>query len=379
MEHKKVELVELFFDLVLVYSISKTTGLIHHLHNGIIEPWAFGSFLAAFVIVVNAWMYQTIFTSRYGSNSVRDMVFSFVSMMLLLFLSNTINSEWEITFVPFTATLGLIFAVQFVQYLLTYRRLKHSACDRFLISGFLLLTGVYAVTLFMGSLLPYSIGIWFSMVGLAINLILPIAFERRLHVVPLNFPHIVERMTLLVIITFGEMIVGIAVQFTPETTTVWSVLIFITAVGMFLHYILQFDYMADLKSPIAETFHLEYAHFPIFIGLDMMTVSFTFLMESDANIYFATVFLYAGMLLFYLGEFFARGIKKPQFRYEGMILYLQLGILAAGFALSLLCAQWNHAVVAISAVCTIALFAVAFSFYRNCRGERCEGEAYLED
>ncbi len=33
---KKVSLIELFYDLVFVYMISQATGLIHHLHNGVI-------------------------------------------------------------------------------------------------------------------------------------------------------------------------------------------------------------------------------------------------------------------------------------------------------------------------------------------------------
>lgn len=35
-KHKRVEFTELFYDLVFVYAISKTTSLIHHLHNGIV-------------------------------------------------------------------------------------------------------------------------------------------------------------------------------------------------------------------------------------------------------------------------------------------------------------------------------------------------------
>ena len=34
-KHKRVEFSELFYDLVFVYAISKTTALIHHLHHGV--------------------------------------------------------------------------------------------------------------------------------------------------------------------------------------------------------------------------------------------------------------------------------------------------------------------------------------------------------
>lgn len=35
-KHKRVEFTELFYDLVFVYAISKTTALIHHLHHGVL-------------------------------------------------------------------------------------------------------------------------------------------------------------------------------------------------------------------------------------------------------------------------------------------------------------------------------------------------------
>ena len=36
-KHKRVEFSELFYDLVFVYAISKTTALIHHLHHGVLS------------------------------------------------------------------------------------------------------------------------------------------------------------------------------------------------------------------------------------------------------------------------------------------------------------------------------------------------------
>lgn len=41
MKHKKVELTELFYDLVYVYAISQITGLIHHLHTAWLRPMPF--------------------------------------------------------------------------------------------------------------------------------------------------------------------------------------------------------------------------------------------------------------------------------------------------------------------------------------------------
>ena len=44
-KHKNVEFTELFYDLVFVYAISKTTELIHHLHGGVVGGEAFFAFI----------------------------------------------------------------------------------------------------------------------------------------------------------------------------------------------------------------------------------------------------------------------------------------------------------------------------------------------
>lgn len=54
-KHKKVELTELFYDLVFVYAISQITILIHYVNHGIVIPYAFFTFIIALIIFVNSW------------------------------------------------------------------------------------------------------------------------------------------------------------------------------------------------------------------------------------------------------------------------------------------------------------------------------------
>lgn len=363
MEHKKVEIVELFFDLVLVYAVSKTTGVIHELNAaGQVAPSAYATFVVGFVIVMNAWMYQAVFTNRYGSNSPVDMLISFVNMAILLYLSNTITPNWKSTFVPFTNSLGIIFALQFLQYLLAYRKDK-LADDRFFIRWYLLLTGVYAATLLIGAQLPYEIGIWFSLGGLAVNLVLPAVFHRRLNTIPLNWGHLVERLTLFVIITFGEMVVGLAAYFTVDTFSVSSLLVFATAVSLFVYYILQFDYMLDEMRPNMSTALIQYAHIPIVLGLGMITVSFTFMMEPEADHIFLVTFLYAGLFLFFGGVYLCHGYNEPRFKPTASALVAQIAIFGAAFVICLAACTSSFAVAVITTIATIALSCVLGEFY----------------
>lgn len=365
MDHKKVEIVELFFDLVLVYAVSKTTGVIHVLNSaGQVAPFAYVTFVVGFIIVMNAWMYQAVFTNRYGSNSPKDMLISFVTMAILLYLSNTITPDWQSTFVPFTTSLGVIFALQFLQYLLAYHK-DQLADERFFIRWYLLLTGIYAVTLLIGAQLPYEIGVWFSLGGLAMNLALPAVFHRRLNIIPLNWGHLVERLTLFVIITFGEMVVGLAAYFTVDTFSANSIFVFATAVSMFIYYILQFDYMLDETRPNLSTALIQYAHIPIVLGLGMTTVSFTFMMEPDVDYFFLVTFLYVGLALFFVGVYLCHGYNEPRYKTSATYVVVQVVIFLAAFVACLAVGASSLAVSAITAAACIALSCVLGFFYRS--------------
>lgn len=65
-KHKRVEFTELFYDLVLVYAIAKSTGMIYHTSHGIVAPIAYLTFITCLLVLINTWMIQTVFTNRYG-------------------------------------------------------------------------------------------------------------------------------------------------------------------------------------------------------------------------------------------------------------------------------------------------------------------------
>ena len=114
--HKRVEYTELFYDLVFVYAISKTTALIHHLDNGMVTFESMLTFLLTLIILLNNWLIQTGFTNRHGKNSLLNMFVSYLNMGILLFISNLITQEWELAFQKFCLALGTLSLTLFVQY-----------------------------------------------------------------------------------------------------------------------------------------------------------------------------------------------------------------------------------------------------------------------
>ena len=63
-KEKKVELIELFYDLIYVYAISKLTMLIEEPEAGIIPPARFFRYLVVCFVILQAWLYLTNYVNQ---------------------------------------------------------------------------------------------------------------------------------------------------------------------------------------------------------------------------------------------------------------------------------------------------------------------------
>ena len=63
-KEKKVELIELFYDLIYVYAISRLTMLIEEPEGGIIPLSEFFRYLVACFVILQAWLYMTNYINR---------------------------------------------------------------------------------------------------------------------------------------------------------------------------------------------------------------------------------------------------------------------------------------------------------------------------
>ena len=136
-KHKRVNYSELFYDLVFVFAISKATALIHHLHNGILTWNSFLDFFMSVLLLINVWMIQTVYTNRYGKNSLFNMVIMFINMGLLLFISNLIKDDWQQYFHYVCWAIGTLTLTLFFQYLVEFFKKSTDNVHRESIKGFL--------------------------------------------------------------------------------------------------------------------------------------------------------------------------------------------------------------------------------------------------
>ena len=363
-KHKRVEFSELFYDLVLVFAISKTTALIHHLHNGILTWSSLFDFFMSLLVLVNSWMIQTVYTNRYGKNSLFNMLIMFINMGLLLVISNMIGHDWQLYFHSFCWAVGTLTLTLFFQYLVEYYRKSTDASNRRSIKGFLWMTGLRTFGVYLAALLPINLGIYVFVLSILLTFIMPITMTRKAKYFQVNLPHLIERISLLVIITFGEMIMGLANFFTIENFSIYSVLYFIIMLSLFMFYFGQFDHAIDEASNQKGIF-LIYSHYPIFIGLIMMTVSMNFLLNPEANHLFVTSFFYIGLGLFQAAVLANGPYNKYYLRFSKRFYFIQAGSYIIAFLLSLTFASNPMIVVSIATLLTLAIEIHFAYFYKK--------------
>lgn len=316
---KRVSLVELFYDLVFVYMISQATGLIHHLHHGSISPQTFAIFVLVMVVFINSWMVQTVFTNRYGKSSWTNLSFSFIDMAIVLYMSNAFTASFDNRISTFFVAAGLLSLTLGFQYLITYFQ-TNNRHDKQISSAFSWILFIRSAFLFVGGWIAGQLGTVIALIGILISWIAPAFTGKYTKYHLIIFSHLLERLTALIIISFGETIVGIADYFTQDEFSLQSIFIFVAVVSLFFTYILEFDHLINEHQTRETGNLLIYLHYFILFGISLITVAFHFIKEPVVQPYFANNCLYSGLVLFYIGLWVANVYNEPKMRVNRKVI-----------------------------------------------------------
>ena len=361
-KHKRVEFSELFYDLVFVFAISKATALIHPLHSGVLAWDSLLDFFISVLVIINSWMIQTIYTNRYGTNSLFNMVIMFINMGLMLFISNMIGYNWQQWFYYTCWAVGTLTLTLFFQYLVQFFRESTDNADRESIKGFLWITGLQTLGVYLAALFPVYVGVYIFIASILLTFIVPIFLISKDEHFQVNLPHLIERVSLLVIITFGEMVIGLVSFFTVADFSIYSVLNFVIMLSLFLFYFGEFDHAIDEGSNQKGLF-LIYSHYPIFIGLMLMTVSMGFLLNPEANLLVAISLFYIGIGLFQAAVLANGPYNKNYLRYSRSYYCAQATLYLAALIVSLVFASNPITVLSVATIFTLAIASHFIYFY----------------
>ncbi len=319
---KPVGMFELFYDLVFVYAISRITAMIHHPVNGSIPLVTFLQFLLVVIVVMQIWLYQVIYFNRYSKNRFLDIGGLVLNMFVAVYLANNINTEWQITFHYFNIAMAVMILILFCQYLFV----KADNNDK---QAFLIILGIEFILIIVGLIIGYPVGVYFCISGYIVGFILPLFLKGMFKAERVNFPHLVERVSLIVIIAFGEAIVNLTSYFNSKTPLVYAAFLFLSLVLMFASYVVLSDELID-HHQISKGFILMYSHIAIVVAILLSTVAILYLQVQNINKTFLFFLIIFAMALYYFSLAINQVYNKSECRFSIRNLLTFLLIFALG-------------------------------------------------
>ena len=339
---KKVEYLELVYDLIFVYIIGRNNSLLHHTENGFVSWSMFFAYAFCTLAVIQIWTFSTIYINLYGRNGTRDHVFLFINMFLLYHMADGISTQWKSSVLRFNIAWALILVNIGVQYLIERRHHLDSPSevrqiDRkaiiLLIEGILVIGQMFAYSLW-GISLAY-IPIIFGMLSVSIS-------NRINNGIPVDFDHLTERIMLYVVFTFGEMIISIASYFEGDLTSgslYFSTMAFLIVVGLLISYGTFYNKILDKDKTTGGTLYLM-IHILMIFAMNNISVSLEFMREEAILLLPKILFLTGSFVIFFLCLFSLGKFAKQKCALN-KTFYITIAVLAVSFIV-LMIVMKNH-------------------------------------
>ena len=301
-KERKVEYVELIYDLIFVYLVSRNGALLHTVKAGFLTWDIYLTYLASSLAILQIWYLSSLYINHYGDGSLWEHLMLFINMYLLYFMADGIRADWGMTYFRYNGAWVLILlnmAAHFFR--MGHPSCPERACRRHRIR--------YAVTLLIeAAIILISMPVYartgialapWALVFGVISLLLTRDVEREM---PVDFPHMAERVMLYVVFTFGEMILGITGYFDEEfslSTVYYSLMAFAIVVGLFSGYGHYYNHLMDPDSKTTGSGYM-LLHIVMVLALNNITAGLEFMREPAIRLLPKTVFLGLSLLVYYI-------------------------------------------------------------------------------
>ncbi len=328
-KEKKVEYIELIYDLIFVYLIGRNASLLDRIEAGFISYTTFLDFFISSIIVLQIWHDTTLFINRFGKNSPGDKVMMLINMFLLYIMgANTIHG-WNSNYPAYMGAWSLILINIALQYLLKLREVGDGECKRNIIA----IVCIFLLqAAFIGASIVYyhetgtAVGQWSFIIGF-----LSVPFFEK---IPTNFAHLSERVMLYVVFTFGDMLLIVAEYFSSGftfTSLYFALVTFLTVAGLFFSYGYVYDNLLDRHGSRSGSLYM-LVHILIIFSLLCITASLEFIRDDGVRSMPKILMMVVSMLLYFLGLALTEHWSKHTYKFGAkflVMLSLQFAVFAA--------------------------------------------------
>lgn len=330
---KRVEQIELFYDLVYVYAISKLTLLVEEPVHGAIPLPGFIGYVVACLVVLQSWLYLTNYVNRYGTWRWYEYLLTAVNMVAAVYTANTISPHWDEMSLAFNlAMLVMLLCVAALYLIQLCIKVRDTAAARNSLIILSVVCLLYLAACVASTVHGGGAVIWLDLAAVLTGAFLPFFIRGRFDISIINFPHLAERFELLVIVTFGEAVVGMAGFFDTGVVSLRPILVFTLILVLFGCYETQLYRLCD-RDRSARALRLMFSHYFIVIALNLVTVALVFLRSPEASRPFTSLLMAGSLTLFFVSILADSPYYRAGHTLRGTDVLVVAGSLAAGIAI----------------------------------------------
>ena len=342
-EEKKVEYLELIYDLVFVYMVGRNNALLSHFENGFVSADAFIAYILCTLSIIQIWNFTTFYINMFGRNGVRDHVFLLINMYLMYFIGESTRLDWAAYQVQYHISWALILVNIGIQYVIELRNHQLDVWNRVLIKRMAAILFIEAAIAFSASFLAPSAVAPVSFAAVFTGIILTIAGRSKSPANVVDFTHLTERAMLYVVFTFGEMIIVISAYFVGDGSFDWNVIYFslmgfLIVAGLFVSYEIIYDHLLDREKEDSGMLYM-IIHIFIIFALGCTTVALEFMREPEVALMPKVIFITASIIAYFAFLFCTGGYAKNKCAPDAAFILKMLAAAAAFAALMMIFRQ----------------------------------------
>lgn len=331
MKVKKVSNYELFFDLVFVLATSQLVGILHSTPEHIVSLQEILAFFVATVSVWSVWLMETSYLNRYSRRDTNDIYTIIAAALVIGNMVTLFTANWRLGIVNFNGIaipvyiyynllMIVVLGIIILQYLLHIRKYQQCTNDMVIqIKGIFIAILIVIVSMVIISFTPVEYINYIYLFSYLALLIYPTFMTKKMKYSYMNFPHLVERMQLITILTVGELVVAVIKMYPLAEHFLLSVSTFVMVGFLFVSYISQTVIGIEHHQERAGG-PLVYLHIGILIAINIMTAGVE--MYYDGRLLeMGSSMVLVGIILFYVCLFGTSRYNK-----EGLQMTKQLAM-----------------------------------------------------
>lgn len=363
-DEKKVEYLELIYDLIFVYVIGRNNSLLHDITGGFVSSGTFIAYILCSLAIIQIWNFSTYYINMHGRNGLRDHIFLFINMYLLYYIGEGTRVHWESYQPQYHTAWALILINIGVQYVIELKNHKsqpqiYAQTKRMI----WVLFGEAAIVLAAIPAYHYA-GVILAPAAIVLGVAATMVHGKKSQVTLVDFTHLSERAMLYVVFTFGEMIIALAGYFEGDISPdsiYFSLMSFLIVVGLFLSYGTVYDHLIDREMKTSGLVYMLLHIFLIF-AMNNITTSLEFMQDEEVDLMPKMLLLIISFILYYVSLFLTLHWSKTKCKPTSTFRLTMAGIEISFIVLMLLCRRLMYVNIALTVVYVFGIFILLHRF-----------------